>query len=159
MAIYFLRPVTSTDYQSIRKKNRMKNLLPILLMAATLWACKNTRHSENEAQHVLSVPDYHQPESEKLVLNNGAKWKTDNTTNFNVSNLKAIVEKFNHGTKPSLQQYSKVAEELQHGLDKLISECKMHGAEHTALHQWLEPFIKEVIQLKAASTLTDASGS
>ncbi|HRF19060.1 MAG TPA: hypothetical protein PK977_12880, partial [Chitinophagaceae bacterium] len=36
---------------------------------------------------------------------------------------------------------------LQSGLDKMISECRMKGPDHDALHKWLEPLIGQVKKL------------
>jgi len=39
----------------------------------------------------------------------------------------------------------------------MVKECRMQGADHKALHQWLEPLIKNVGQLKKASDEKEAS--
>lgn len=92
-----------------------------------------------------------------LQLNNGAKWAADAPTNANVKNLQAILATFGEGTDRSLSAHLNVAEQLQTGLNKMIKECKMKGADHDALHQWLEPLLGQVKQLKAATTETDAA--
>lgn len=140
---------------------RMKNLLILLLLSATLWSCNNQQHAENKDSitHSEAVHQQHETATEKLILNNGAKWKADSTTNNNVRNLKAILEKFNSGTDKSLPVYKKAADDLQHGLDKMISECKMQGPDHAALHKWLEPLIEMVAKLKQASTEAGAAQS
>ena len=46
-----------------------------------------------------------------------------------------------------------------HGsLNKLISECKMTGADHDALHKWLEPLIGEMGKLKKSTNEQEAAG-
>jgi hypothetical protein len=137
----------------------MKKLLALLLLTGTLLACNNHQHAENKNAIETSEADHRQNEtvSEKLILNNGAKWKVDSITNSNVENLQAIIKKFNSGTDKSLAAYKKVDDDLQHGLDKMISECKMKGPDHEALHKWLEPLIKQVDKLKQASTDTNAA--
>jgi hypothetical protein len=109
---------------------------------------------------VSALPAYYRQESsEKLVLNNGAKWKVDQPTNINVKNLKALVAGFNNGKDRSLNGYRKIATDLQSGLDKMIRECRMKGPNHLALHKWLEPLMGDVSKLKQASTAASASGS
>ena len=88
-----------------------------------------------------------------LVLNNGAKWKADSTTALNVALLKKIISGTN---KETLQNYSQTAIELQDGLNKMISECKMKGADHEALHHWLEPLMEKTKELKKANNIENA---
>ena len=137
----------------------MNKLLTILLLTNFMWACNSHRHSENKEAINSTEADHHQQEiiSEKLVLNNGAKWKADSTTNNNVKNLFAIIEAFNSGADKSLATYKKAADDLQQGLDKMIRECKMQGPDHDALHKWLEPLIEQVAKLKQASTEAGAA--
>ena len=66
----------------------------------------------------------------------------------NVALLKVIVS----GTKKeNLENYIQTAEQLHDGLNKMINECKMKGADHDALHQWLEPLLKETKEMKNAT--------
>jgi len=132
----------------------MNRLLTILLLINFMWACNNHRNSGNKEAINSTEADHHQHEmiTEKLVLNNGAKWEADSSTNNNVKNLQAILENFINGTDKSLVVYKKTAADLQLGLDKMINECKMQGPDHDALHKWLEPLIEQVAKLKQAST-------
>ena len=97
-----------------------------------------------------------QAASEKLVLNNGAKWKVDKTTHVNAKNLQAILQGFNSKPGRSLTGYHKLAADLQSGLDKMIKECRMKGPDHLALHKWLEPLMDHVAKLKQAATVAAA---
>ena len=139
----------------------MNRLLTILLITNFIWACNSHRYSDNKEAIDSGKADHHQHEiiSENLVLNNGVKWKADNTTNNNVKYLLAIIEEFNNGTAKSLSADKKVADDLQKGLDKMIGECKMQGRGHDALHRWLEPLIEQVAKLRQASTEADAAKS
>ena len=77
----------------------MKKLLTLLLLTATLSACNNQEHSGNKAAFDQSeANDHHGTPAEKLVLNNGAKWKVDVTTNTHVKYLQVILKKFNTRT-------------------------------------------------------------
>jgi hypothetical protein len=136
----------------------MNKLLTILLLANFLWACNNNSQSDN-IKASDSIESDHQPNemiAEKLSLNNGVRWKVDSTTNENAKNLLFIVEKFNPGLEKSMTEYQQVAVDLQLGLNKMIGECKMKGADHQALHKWLEPLIQQVTVFKQAATKEDA---
>ena len=136
----------------------MKKLLILLLLTGTL-ACNNHNPSENKETINTSEADHHEQavNTGDLLLNNGAKWKADSTTNNNVKNLLVIIEAFNSGADKSLATYKKTADDLQQGLDKMIRECKMQGPDHDALHKWLEPLIEQVAKLKQASTEAGAA--
>ena len=68
-----------------------------------------------------------------------------------------VIDKFTAGTDKSLPAYGITAAELQGGLDKMISECRMKGPDHDALHKWLEPLMDAVATLKQSATESDAS--
>ncbi|HAL83474.1 MAG TPA: hypothetical protein DCO83_15580 [Mucilaginibacter sp.] len=131
------------------------------MLTGTLWSCNNPRHAENKDVSDTSEAKNHQhgQASEKLVLNNGVKWRVDLSTNSNVRNLQEILKKSNNGSGQSLPAYKKTQEDLQHGIDKMIIECKMKGPDHEALHKWLEPLIAQVAELKQASTVPDAASA
>jgi hypothetical protein len=136
----------------------MKKLLTIFLLINLFWACNNNRHSENKEAIDSMGSDHHSSEleEEKLSLNNGNKWKVDSNTNSNARNLLFIIEKFNPGPEKSMTEYNQVATDLQFGLNKMISECKMKGEDHHALHKWLEPLIQQLTLFKHAVTKEDA---
>lgn len=100
-----------------------------------------------------------QTSPETLVLNNGARWKVDNTTNNNVKEIKTILAGFDKGENRSLNAYHNTANELRSGLNKMIRECKMKGPDHLALHKWLEPLMEQVAKLKQASNTAEAARS
>ena len=127
----------------------------ILLCISSLFACNNA--AENKEESVQTTEDAHPHEKASTpALNNGAKWKSDESTNRNVAELEAIVNKFNT-TQPKLTaDFINVANELQNGIDKMIKECRMEGPDHEALHQWLEPLLENVAALKKATTEKEA---
>lgn len=139
----------------------MKKTLILLLLTGTLFACNNSKPVESKSVVNSSEADDDLPGSktEPLVLNNGAKWKVDISTNNNVSDIKGILEKFNGENDKSLIAYKKTYTGLQQAINKMIVECKMKGHDHEALHKWLEPLITQVANFKQASTVTDAAGS
>ena len=58
--------------------------------------------------------------------------------------------------KESLENYLQTAAGLQDGLNKMVVECKMKGADHEALHHWLEPLIEKTKALKNANNIENA---
>jgi hypothetical protein len=120
----------------------MKKLLTLLSVTAMLWAC-------NRQQHGIVT--------DKLVLNNGAKWKVDTGTNDHVKNLEAILKNFNSQSDQSLTACKKTDKALENSLSAMVSTCKMTGPAHDALHQWLEPLEEQIAKLKQTSTTADAA--
>ena len=130
-----------------------------LLLAFALCAgtdCKQATH-QNYAETPGPDDENGSIDTGRLTMNNGEKWKVDSTTDANVRNLRQILQKFNTNTEHSLADYTGVQVELQRGAVKMISECRMKGPDHEALHRWLKPLIGEVQQLKKAPTATEAN--
>ena len=121
-------------------------------------SCGNDHQSvvKNETTSAEVGHDQH-TDAGKLDLNHGARWKADSSTNNNVKELQAIVDKFNGSTTRSVNAYNSTGIELQAGLNKMISECKMKGAGHDALHKWLEPMISEIAQLQKSTNEQEAA--
>lgn len=134
----------------------MKKLL-MLLFTSSLLACNNAENKKGQTG--LSTEDAHYPATSAttLALNNGAKWKADESTNKNVSELKTIAKRLNDNKSKTLVDYTTAASELQTGLDKMIKQCRMQGPDHEALHQWLKPLLEDVTNLKKATDEKKAS--
>lgn len=116
--------------------------LGLLLIAA----CNNQQSAPAADEHKAADQHEHNLPAESLRLNNGVKWKADSSTNNNVKALQAIVEQFT-STEKTPGTYKQLGATLQSGLDKMISECRMKGPDHDALHKWLEPLIGHVKKL------------
>jgi hypothetical protein len=137
----------------------MKKLFALVVLAVSVWSCNNpdsTKPAEATSAHKEEHLE-HSATKEALQLNNGVKWKADSVTNINVKNLETIIKNYNDKKDKTLNDYKNAAGELQKGIDKMISECKMQGADHEALHKWLEPLIEEVTELKLSATVEDAA--
>lgn len=134
----------------------MKKLLVLLLAFGYLVACNS--HSEHKSNADSAAVDQsheeHNKPSEGLVLNNGAKWKSDSTTMVNVALMQTTVA---NAKKENPLNYTQAATQLQDGLNKMVKECTMKGPDHDALHQWLEPLIKQVKELSKATSTEAAS--
>ena len=142
----------------------MKKLLILFLCTSLLWACNDDNKSteiKNASEHAEHDADSsHQQKTGEhaLALNNGKKWDGDESTNQNVEALKSIITPFGQKENRTMEDYSVLAADLQAGLDKMVKECRMKGADHDALHLWLEPLMKDVADLKNSKTVNEAAG-
>jgi hypothetical protein len=129
----------------------MKKTFLLLSFSLLLFACNSSSDkTEEHAEHAHS-------ETTNLTLNNGAKWKADSITNNNVLDIKSIADNFKIKPSPSVNDYQLLGSDLKNGLDKMIKECKMTGPDHEALHQWLNPVLKNINELKSVSDTTGGS--
>jgi hypothetical protein len=111
----------------------------IVLVTFVFAACTGTTQQDaKEAQAEHQTENAAAPQ-----LDNGAKWKTDAATKKNVAALKQVMNDSAFIAAPG-----KLAAALQNRLDTLINQCTMQGQAHEALHQWLEPIIHSVKELK-----------
>lgn len=136
----------------------MKNITAFLLCFSLLLSCNNNE-TVNTAHESESKDQAHEavPDSNGLILNNGQKWKSDASTDRNVAVLRNTVQKFETKQDPSLEDYRYFAKDLRAGIDTMVKECKMKGADHDALHQWLEPLMKNVRDLEKKADTKDAA--
>ena len=125
-------------------------------MALSFVACNNekktglTSTAETEVSHKHSNEE--EAESGGLALNKGNKWQTDESTRFHAANLNAAIDVFNKKESVDVEAYGVFAATMQEELGGLVRDCKMKGADHDALHLWLEPVMKDVKDLKEAAT-------
>ncbi len=137
----------------------MKSIILLSLSAALLLSSCNqhaedahheqTEHADN-AEHADSDAITAATPS-PLTLNNGQKWKTDNSTKLHANKLSGIVQAFDNSGDTKFSAYCNLSDAINHELDKLIADCRMKGPEHEALHHWLEPVLHDAEQLKKAS--------
>jgi hypothetical protein len=133
----------------------MKKVLALLLSMGFLFACNTGSIYEKSTDTDTSASGHHVYEEKitALVLNNGTKWKADSTTFLNAALLQSIVS---NAKKENLENYLQTSAQLENGLNKTVTECKMKGADHEALHQWLEPLMVKTRDLKKANSLENA---
>lgn len=133
----------------------MKKIISILLATALFAACDSNKSDEQKTSTdtISAKHEEHEKNAGELQLNNGAKWKIDSVTAINAGLLKTIVSEAK-ANKPA--NYAATAAKLQDGLNKLIKECKMSGADHDALHHWLEPMIEKTKEFKNAGSAESA---
>jgi len=118
----------------------MKKLIVILTIAVA--AC--TDHIKTDQQ---SNDSSHEKENIEtgLQLNNGNKWKADETTKKNVA---AMLELVNAGIYADKGKRKELYTNLQTKIDLLVKECSMKGEEHEVLHIWLRKILKDMKELK-----------
>jgi len=129
----------------------VKNIT-LLLVLGFLLAC-NAGADKDKTTATVPVAENHAEHPAKtsaLSLNNGAKWKADSNTLVNVALLQDIAS---NAKKENLENYLQTANFLQEGLNKMVSECKMKGANHEALHLWLEPLMELINDFNNATTI------
>lgn len=132
----------------------MKRLIMMLTLTGLLWACNSGSSADSAA--TTTNTENHTHEASELTLNNGQKWKADAPTNENVVDLRTIAQNFSAEPHTAIADYQILNGDLQKGLDQMIKECKMQGPDHDALHLWLEPLLKDVNSLKAATDIPSA---
>ena len=133
----------------------IKILLSVLI-GFSLLSCNN-ENKEERAVGPRSEPIEEQAVSEEthageLSLNKGVKWQTDESTRIHAAKLNTAIDGFNAIENPDLAAYHAFAAGMQNELGGLVKDCKMKGADHDALHLWLEPVMKDVAELKKVST-------
>ena len=130
----------------------MKTIL-LLLCSAIFIGCnsgENKSATESHEEHI------HTKTSTARALNNGEKWSADSATNKNVTDLQIITDNIKTTGSPSITDYKTVGSELNAGIQKMITDCKMTGPDHEALHHWLEPVLNETKQLQNAADTFEA---
>jgi len=141
----------------------MRKIFLSLFTAAILFGCNSQNsatsaeeHSDND--HTAATHDAGDQEHATTAgvtlatgvpsLNDGAKWKSDASTNENVANLKSIIDRFKTNADPAVEDYHAFQASFTDGISKMVKECKMQGPDHDALHVWLEPLMKDNKELK-----------
>src|SRR5687767_6755064 len=112
----------------------MKKVL--IILTVVFAACTNHVKTDQHDNENLKQPNYTR---EILQLNNGNKWKADETTKMNVAAMMSIV---NDSSFEDITKKAELLNYLQGKIDTLVKQCIMKGAEHDALHLWLENVLK-----------------
>ena len=113
----------------------MKKILLILLSTNLLLAC----NAESDKEHKSETDPVVHEHTEVTVTN--------------AETLQAIIASAN---PKNLEDYSKISTDINEGLNKMIKQCTMKGADHDALHLWLEPLMKKEKELGESSTVDKA---
>jgi hypothetical protein len=105
-----------------------------------LLSCSNNSGGKEEEVRANKTTEL---ENHKLELNNGNKWKLDEGTRKNIAPIKLLLK------DTTISDFQKLAVKLQKQTDTLVSECKMKGDDHEALHRWLEKWLEDLKNLKS----------
>ena len=132
----------------------------ICICLLSLAACNHADHSK-AAIVVNEGKELHHSEREPatLSLNGNLKWKADQSTFTQVKALQALADSFGRKVPATAGEYKLAGDSFQTILNKLIRDCRMKGAEHEALHHWLEPLLQQVKALTAATGTDDSRKS
>lgn len=126
------------------------------LMIVSFLACTNESKFSVKSTPEAVVGNEHSSDSDNaavgLSLNDGSKWKTDESTWTHAKDLNALVDSFNPEDNADAETYHVFAASMQEKLGGLVKDCKMKGADHDVLHLWLEPVMAGVNDLKLVST-------
>lgn len=126
--------------------------ITILTFSLVLFSCDNTTNSE-KISPAIEVDDHNHEGNESIVLNNGKKWKVDETM---MPPIRSMENALNAFSKSKEKDYNSLAEELQTSIETLTSNCTMTGQSHDELHKWLLPYIDLVDELSATTNEADA---
>lgn len=146
----------------------MKHLIFTIALLA-LVSCKDNKnqetitHSDAVEHPVEAIDEHHDDEAsnvysnawtEEMKKDNGGKWQSDVTTNEGVKKLQ---QTFNTQATSSLEDYHKLAKQLNEDKNYLVENCTMKGPSHDNLHTWLHPLIEKIDALSKTETVEDAS--
>lgn len=146
-----------------------RTILTISFLALfTLLNCKNeTKSSINEPSNSEENFQNRQKKQRKkqgeeegdgwkhqIKLNKGEKWSANPETNEGVLKMQRLIK---DSPKQTLEDYRKLATELNEVKNHIIKECTMEGASHDNLHIWLYPLIRRIDNLIAADNLSKAN--
>lgn len=127
------------------------------LMAQTAHLGGQIRHSEirsgvtmqNGQQSAEQEKNKIAGDSENTIatisMDSEIKWKADEVTKKNVNAMMQVV---NEPTYANAGKRLQLYTNLQATIDVLVKECGMKGADHDALHTWLEKVWKDLKELK-----------
>jgi hypothetical protein len=80
-------------------------------------------------------------------LNNNAKWHTDDATKENVVAMTIVI---NDSNNVGYNRSEQLVRQMQSRIDALLQQCKMKGADHDALHLWLELVMRDLKNVRAS---------
>ncbi len=118
----------------------MKKLLILLAMAA--MACNNQVKTDQQTD---SHENHDTKKEEALSLNNDKKWNADEAT---LNNVNAMMVVINDSSYAATSSRSSFINQMQNRIDTLVSQCRMQGPDHDALHLWLNKVTKNMKEIK-----------
>ena len=93
-------------------------IIIILTFSLFLFACKN-KSSENTDKEITSQEvHHHDNENNAIALNNGKKWKVDDSMMIHIHNMENDINSFE---AKSVNDYPIIAEKLKNNIELLTS--------------------------------------
>lgn len=138
----------------------MKTIL--LLFAANAILLLSCNQSENKSVNGASHEHKATPHAQQHTQDHAVgakKWQTDESTRAHVAKLHTELKAFKLKKDADLASYNAFGTDLTDELNKLISDCRMKGPAHDALHGWLTPFLDHVAKLNKAGTVGEGKRS
>lgn len=102
-------------------------IIVILFLSVLILSCKKEIEKPNEFTNI------------NIELVDNIKWPVDKPMMAHIQNIKNDVVQFKGA---SLDEYHKLAGEIDNHLSLLTSNCTMTGKGHDELHKWLLPFLE-----------------
>lgn len=133
----------------------MKRIYYILLPVLLMQACA-AGNDEQKAVANTTEEQHHSHESKAMELNNGQKWKVDDSMMLYIVQMEQDIKAFGGSTT---EEYKQLALALEQNIELLTSNCSMEGKAHDELHKWLLPFIELSEQFSASATQQDAENN
>ncbi|WOD42981.1 hypothetical protein [Hwangdonia lutea] len=144
----------------------MKHVILTLSLLA-LVSCKDSKTQDKKTETVEHASESHNNHQNheasgvyanawinEIQKDNGHKWQADATTNEGVKKLQNTI---NTQSASSLEDYQKLAKQLNDEKNFVVKNCTMKGPSHDNLHVWLHPLIEKIDALLKVETVEDAS--
>lgn len=146
----------------------MKRLI-IAMSLLALASCKDNKKKEaltktndveqsveatNENHNDKTSSVYENSWVEEIEMNSGKKWAANVETNEGVQKMQNSIK---IQTTSTLDDYHKLAEQLNDDKNYVIKNCTMKGASHDNLHVWLLPLMAKIEALSEIKTVEDAA--
>lgn len=115
------------------------SLLPVL--AVVLWV---SAHAADQHEH-----GHDQHTQQALHLDNGKKWRTDETLREGMQGIRASVEPhLQGGDHAAAQEYAKLAHAIQGNIDQIVQGCKLEPEADAVLHVLLGDLFEGIALLE-----------
>ncbi|HEY0676881.1 MAG TPA: hypothetical protein VGD17_01300 [Chitinophagaceae bacterium] len=111
----------------------------LFLAACADPAGKHQSHDQEAAKEHSDHADH----AGQLTLNNGKKWQLDQSTRENFAQISSMLSGSAEG-----KDLNKLGTDLLNSTNELVSECRMKGPDHDALHIWLNDYMEDLKKLR-----------
>ena len=133
---------------------KLTKFTTVMLLFALTVSCSSS-HDQDQVESKTEVAKEQTSETnkdateDKLILNDGAKWKSDESTFAGMKRLELTLYNFGENTsEPTLADYNNLGEMLANIDKDIISQCSMDGKDHDQLHVLLAPMLGNVDVIK-----------